>query len=62
LINICPHYSIRYSEMWNIEYCADCNEWLEDCCTDTDCECFYRPPSAIDENTEKKDGIDYDLY
>jgi hypothetical protein len=62
--NRCPHYSIRYSEVWDADYCGNCGEWLEVCCTDTNCDCIYRPPNALeeikDEESEESEGDDLD--
>jgi hypothetical protein len=34
----------EYSEKYDAYYCVSCNEWLEDICTDRDCEfCKIRP-------------------
>ena len=39
--NKCPKCRAikTYSDMYDSYYCGQCNEWLEDICTDR--ECFY---------------------
>lgn len=35
----CGCFSL-YNERYDSEYCADCNKWLVDACTDSACEGF----------------------
>lgn len=39
---------ITYDATFDAHYCANCNEWLEPTCRDTDCDyCKYRPEKPI---------------
>jgi hypothetical protein len=41
--------TVSYSEEYDTHYCESCNEWLEDICTDRDCEfCNSRPAKPND--------------
>jgi hypothetical protein len=44
LKKLCCQMSKAYSEKYDCYYCDTCNIWLEDICTDRDCEfCKDRP-------------------
>jgi hypothetical protein len=54
--SICKH-AIYYSDEWDAKYCANCNEWKEPRCCETDInkdgkiecffECWKRPDKPI---------------
>lgn len=45
----CGNEKKSYSEEYDAYYCDFCNEWLEDICTDRDCEyCKKRPLTPLE--------------
>ena len=43
-----------YSKTYDSYYCESCNEWLEDICTDRDCEfCKNRPFNPNDKSSKE---------
>jgi hypothetical protein len=55
LNKLCCQTPKAYSEEYDCYYCDPCNIWLEDICTDRDCEfCKNRPltPKEINDQEE----------
>jgi len=45
----------KYSKEYDSHYCEQCNEWLEDICTDRDCEfCKIRPVTPMGDNDDNR--------
>ena len=49
----CETKVTAYSEQYDAYYCESCNEWLEDICTDRDCEfCKNRPIKPLENKND----------
>jgi hypothetical protein len=47
----CKNEKLSYSAEYDSYYCDHCNMWIEDICTDRDCEfCKHRPERPNEES------------